>query len=147
MSTENLNPEVKEDKAVEDAFAWKDSAKENVVEPEALEPVVVDTVVFEDNSAVITADEPVETKPSIKNTDNGVIGTGNTEDKPKPKKSEPKDSSEKVALLSERNVFWEGVGRVNKGYNIVDAESAKKWLTRKFVRLATPEEIKQEFGK
>lgn len=149
MSTENLNPEVKDDKVVEDAFVWKDSAKENSIdsEPEVLEPVVVDRVIFEDKDAVITADEPVETKPSIQNIDNGVIGTGNTEVKSKPKKSESKDSSEKVALFSERNVYWEGVGRVNKGYNIVDAESGKKWLTRKFIRLATPEEIKQEFGK
>lgn len=149
MSTENLNSEPKDDKVIEDAAAWQDLAKENVVEsePEVLEPVIVDRTVSEDKEAVIVADEPVETKPSIQNIDNGIIGTGNTEVKPKPKKAETKDNSEKIALLSEKNVFWEGVGRVGKGYNIVDAEEGKKWLTRNFIRLATPEEIKQEFGK
>jgi hypothetical protein len=141
MSTENLNSEVENKDTVVDSVVWEDSAP--ALEPEILDRTVSDAT----EEAVITADKPVDTKPSIMNIDNGIIGTGNTEVKPKPKKTESKDSSEKVALFSERNVFWEGVGRVGKGYNIVDGKDAEKWLTRKFIRLATPEEIKQEFGK
>lgn len=82
--------------------------------------------------------------------ENGVIGTA-TEKKPAPKPSAPKkaEHEDKVALFSEKNVFWDGVGRVSKGYNFVSESEAKKWLKQNysFLRLATPEEIKQEFGK
>jgi hypothetical protein len=148
MSTENLNSEVETNNAIEDSIVWEDSTKEDVASSAAVEPLVLDNTVSDaKEEIVITADEATDTKPSIVSIDNGIIGTGNAEVKPKPKRSETKDNSEKVALFSERNVFWEGVGRVGKGYNIVDAKDAEKWLTRKFVRLATPEEIKQEFGK
>ena len=144
MTTEFSNENLDKDttNATADSLILNDPVQE------ALEPEIVDRVVSEaKDNAVITADEPVETKPSITSVENGVIGTGTTEVKPKPKKSEAKDNSEKVAIFSEKNVYWEGVGRVDKGYNIVTAEAGKKWLTRKFIRLATPEEIKQEFGK
>lgn len=59
-------------------------------------------------------------------------------------KAGPKKST--VAIFSERNVSWIGVGAISKGYNIVTAEAAKQWLTRKHVREATPEEVAAEFG-
>ena len=104
----------------------------------------VDSAKADDN--VIKADEPVETQPSITIATDGVIGTGTTEKKPKAKK-EPVVEGEKVALFSEKNIYWESVGRILKGYNIVDANVADKWLGRSYIRLATPEEVKQEFGK
>lgn len=51
-----------------------------------------------------------------------------------------------VAIFSERNVSWIGVGQISKGYNIVTQEAAKQWLTRNHVREATPEEVAAEFG-
>jgi hypothetical protein len=39
------------------------------------------------------------------------------------------------------------VGKVYRGYNIVTKEQADKWLTRDHIRLATPEEVAQEFGR
>jgi hypothetical protein len=51
-----------------------------------------------------------------------------------------------VAIYSTKNVNWEGVGKVVSGYNIVSKAQAEKWLTRKHIRLATPEEVAQEFG-
>ncbi len=49
---------------------------------------------------------------------------------------------ETVALFSERNVSWSGVGRLVAGYNIVSKADADKWLSGSLkVRLATPEEI------
>lgn len=53
----------------------------------------------------------------------------------------------KVAIYSSRNFSWAQVGKVYKGYNIVPKEKAPLWLTRKEVRLATPEEVAKEFNK
>ena len=64
--------------------------------------------------------------------------------KPEPKKAEPKKkemAAEKVAIYSARPIFWEGVGKVERGYNIVTKEQADKWVKKIHVRLATPEEI------
>lgn len=57
------------------------------------------------------------------------------------------DSSSKVAVWSEGNLHWIGVGHIKKGYNIVTKEASEKWLTRKSIRLATPEEVATYFGK
>jgi hypothetical protein len=54
---------------------------------------------------------------------------------------------EKVALYSTRNVYWDGIGEIKKGYNIVRKDRAEKWLTRDHVREATPEEVAKGFGK
>lgn len=51
-----------------------------------------------------------------------------------------------VALHSTKNVVWEGVGKIEKGYNIVTKAAAEKWLTRSHVREATPEELAREYG-
>ena len=45
------------------------------------------------------------------------------------------------------NINWNGVGQVQKGYNIVTKEASEKWLTHKAVRLATPEELASYYGK
>jgi hypothetical protein len=62
-----------------------------------------------------------------------------------PKVEKPKD--EKIALFSERNIFWNGVGEVVKGYNIVTKEVSEKWLTHSKVRIATPKEVAKHYGK
>ena len=51
-----------------------------------------------------------------------------------------------VAIYSDRNVSWVGVGKISKGYNIVAKEQAERWLTRNHVREATPEEVASKFG-
>jgi hypothetical protein len=56
-------------------------------------------------------------------------------------------SPQKVAVYSTRNVYLDSLGKINKGYNIISEELAEKWLERDHVRIATPEEIAQEFGK
>lgn len=58
--------------------------------------------------------------------------------------SQPK---EKVALYSIGNIHWNGVGSLEKGYNIVTKEESVKWLTRKNVREATPQEVAKHYGK
>ena len=80
----------------------------------------------------------------------GVIGAVKAK-KAAPKPAPPKTTGreDKVALFSEKNVMWQDHGRIQKGYNFIPESLAKKWLDREFpfLRLATPEEIKQEFGK
>ena len=58
-----------------------------------------------------------------------------------------KPVEDKVALFSERNIFWNGVGEVVKGYNIVTKEVSEKWLTHNKVRIATPQEVAKHYGK
>jgi hypothetical protein len=54
---------------------------------------------------------------------------------------------EKVAVYSNRNIHWNGVGALEKGYNIITKEASVKWLTHKSVRQATPEEVAKYYGK
>lgn len=66
----------------------------------------------------------------------------NQENKPKP----VKESGEKIAIHSSRNIYWAGVGEIKSGYNIVTREASEIWLTRKQIRLATPQEIAKHYG-
>lgn len=54
---------------------------------------------------------------------------------------------EKVAVFSERNLHWNGVGHLQRGYNIVTKEVSEKWLKHKAVRIAKPEEVAKHYGK
>lgn len=84
---------------------------------------------------------------SMGQTDSGVIGITD-----KPASAHHKETVKKqsknanVAIHSTKNVVWPGVGKVEKGYNIVSEDVAKNWLTRDHIREATPQEISQEFG-
>lgn len=60
---------------------------------------------------------------------------------------EPSKTNEKIAIHSTKNLHWERVGQLKLGYNIVTKEASEKWLTRKQVRLATPEELASYYGK
>ncbi len=57
----------------------------------------------------------------------------------------PMDRQEKVAVYSERNMYWEEVGRLAKGYSFITREEAEVWVRLKGVREATPEEIAAHF--
>jgi hypothetical protein len=82
---------------------------------------------------------------SVKSSREDVIGSASADINQKPADTaRPKKAT--VAIYSERNVNWVGVGKVSKGYNIVTPEQAKEWLTRNHVREATPEEVASEFG-
>lgn len=100
---------------------------------------------------VISAPEPSGTvgKPGIGIVGDGAMGSTTVPvAKPKPAAKKTVVSKEEtVAIHSSRNVTWQGVGKVYSGYNIVTKDQADKWLTRSHVRLATPQEVAQEFGK
>lgn len=85
---------------------------------------------------------------SVGPIETGAIGVTQTpKKKSTTKKAAPKkEHKPTVALHSTKNVVWEGVGKIDKGYNIVSAAHAKEWLTRSHVREATPEEVAREYG-
>lgn len=77
---------------------------------------------------------------------NGVIGVGTTPAIPKVRVKKEESKSKIVAIFSSKNINWQGVGSVIKGYNFVSEEASKSWLTRNAVRIASPEEIKANLG-
>lgn len=62
-------------------------------------------------------------------------------------KVKPQKKEKNSAVYSTRNIFWNGLGTVNIGYNIVTGEDAEKWATHKAVRIASPEEVARHYGK
>ncbi len=59
----------------------------------------------------------------------------------------PENNKDRVAIYSPKNIFWQGVGKITKGYNIVTQEKAELWVaTMKDIRIATPEEVAKEYG-
>jgi len=54
---------------------------------------------------------------------------------------------ETVALFSSSNLYWNEVGSLEIGYNIVSSENSERWLQHKAVRLASPEEVAKAYGK
>ena len=69
------------------------------------------------------------------------------EDDIEEKKAIAESQKEKIAVYSKGNIFWSGVGSLTKGYNIVTKEASVKWLTKKSVREATPQEVAKHYGK
>jgi hypothetical protein len=101
-----------------------------------------------EEQVVIKADEPVKRQPvsaSGANKDGVVVSRG--ADRPKKTTETIKVEVEKIALFSEKNLHWQGVGKITKGYNIVTEEAAKLWLQRRGIREATPEEVATYYGK
>ena len=82
---------------------------------------------------------------SMQGAEDGIIKSA-TADRPKKTTTSKKPPKETVAIYSDRNVSWVGVGKIVKGYNIVTPAQAKQWLTRNHVREATPEEVASQFG-
>lgn len=158
MTENTFNPEAIDgdnDGLVQEGTEFERTVEElevNPVEETVAEelPVVEEPVVEEvvPEPTVIVAPEPVETAPAITSVEDGVIGTGKVSKKkaaPAPKVVEA-DAGEKVAIFASRNIHWQGMGKIQKGYAIVSKEDAEKWVTLPSVRLATPEEIKTYLG-
>jgi len=114
---------------------------------------------IESNISVESADQTVITGPKKERrtptsngqvNEDGVITVRSAEKNYPPVKKEKevvevKDG--KVAVYSNKNLNWQGVGKLIPGYNILSREVADKWLTNKHVRSATPEEVATYYGK
>lgn len=135
-------PVVHEAPVVEEAPVFETPAEPEV---EAPAPVVEEPV-----SAITTPsyESHVDEVPALGPVGDGAIGATTAVRQPRPaKKKADAPVVEKVAIHSTKNVTWSEVGKVYRGYNIVEKSAADKWLTRSHVRLATPEEVAKEFGK
>lgn len=118
------------------AFASAMAAAETLVLEETAQPVV--------EAPAYQAPEEVQALGSVAD---GVIGASTAPKAPGKNKSlKAAKVKETVALYSTKNVSWSEVGKVYRGYNIVDKDAAEKWLTRSHIRTATPEEVAKEFG-
>jgi hypothetical protein len=164
MSEENTNEAIpatvqNEDVVTSESNDDLDAVLEDVEEPKTLTEKIAEELSVDATISVV--EEPINTnvissgsqkiaKPSdvagLTAVAGGVIGTGTVKRKPAAKQP-VKAEVEKVAVYSTKNVTWPGVGKVYKGYNIVTKEQAEKWSARDHIRIATPEEVAQEFGR
>ena len=63
------------------------------------------------------------------------------------KNSKDNDSPKKVAIYSSGNIYHPTLGRVEKGYSIVDPKIAESWMIiSNKIREATPEEVAMAYG-
>lgn len=123
--------------------------------PVVTEPVaepIEETSVVEEAPEVDAIEAPAYEAPeevqALGSVADGVIGaTTAPKESRKSSKKLPTEKKETVALYSTKNVTWSEVGKVYRGYNIVEKDAAEKWLTRSHIRVATPEEVAKEFGK
>lgn len=120
--------------------------------PESVNTEIVDLLVEQYKDAVSAQQEKlekVEEAQALAPLESGAIGVSKVAKTPKqekPKQSKKLEDVNKVAVHSTKNVTWNGVGKVYRGYNIVTAEQAEKWATRDHIRIATPQEVAREFG-
>lgn len=140
----SLNNPVNEEVAIaEDLVEKYDSVIENLNSKNltSAEETKEDNVI---STTILSKPEPAK-KPSVEVTNDGVISSpgANRKDKAAPKSAK---EVEKVALYSTKNVTWSGVGKVYRGYNIVDKNQAEQWLKRDHIRLVTPEEVAKELN-
>lgn len=153
LNVENLNDESKTDKVEkEEVVVDEVTTSKDVAEPVSVNDNTSATKEETKSENVIASGtgvaKPTE-KPALAPVEDGVIGSGKA---PVKKSAEPKASAstakkvEKVALFANRNVVWQGVGKIVKGYNLVDAAAAEKWLTLDGIRKVNPQEVKTALG-
>ncbi|NBR61235.1 MAG: hypothetical protein EBT86_06235 [Actinobacteria bacterium] len=127
--------------------------KENKsIETPIVDDVVVETVaepvveVVEDK--VIVAPAPTKEVPTLGFDKDGVMGSTTTKAEKVKKEEVVKVDMPvgKVALYSTRNLYADGYGKINVGYNIVPKKYSDFWLTQRGVRLATPTEVAEAFA-
>lgn len=101
------------------------------------------------DAIVVPKREKIDPRSSSKSNNDGVVISGPAEKNYPPVKAEKstKVPNEKIAVYSEKNLYWHGLGTLDKGYNIVIKEDAKKWLSHRSVREATPKEVATYYGK
>ena len=146
--TEELVDSTKEESKNEDHIAVVEAvAQENPI----IENVKVGEVFNDDNQKVISGPTKAKSSKSSnmqKNPENVLGSRAADRALAKPVVEEVVvTKKEKVALWSNKNIRWTGIGALQKGYNIVTEEASEKWLERQGIRKATPEEVATYFGK
>jgi len=117
-------------------------AQENNIQAsiaEVLEPV---SAITTNSFAQSTVDVP-----ALGAVANGVIGVTQVQRPSSNPTANKSANAEKVAVYSTKNISVPGLGKVYRGYNIVNKDAADQWVTNSYIRLATPDEVAKEFGK
>ena len=120
------------------------------VAEEAVVEAPVEEVAEVVEEKVIVAPEPTKEVPTLGLNENGVLGSTTTKaNKPKVEAVPAGESAvmaNKVAVYSTRNLYADGFGKINVGYNIIPNKYVDFWVKQKGVRLATPEEVAEAFA-
>jgi hypothetical protein len=118
------------------------------VEVETVVEDVVETLAEVVADDVIVTPEPKKDVPTLGFNEDGVMGSTTTNaGKAKVEKIEVVESTTtKVALFSTRNVYADGFGKINVGYNIVPKRFVDFWTAQRGIRLCTPEEVAEAFA-
>lgn len=127
-------------------------AKKAVPHPAIENVEIVDATVKNDDDQEVIVGPTKGKSPRTSNSfmnDENVLSSKAADSalKRKVNTEKPKDDSEKIALWSNKNIRWTGVGTLTKGYNIVTKEAADQWLAKEGIREATPEEVASYYGK
>lgn len=126
---ENTNIEFNKLDSVEEIVEAPSEVIEETVEAEVAAPVVKEPVIKQKIEKIEKADIPLAKES-------------------KPKKKEPEAETRKnVAVYSERNLYKYELGELPKGYSILPAAKADRWVaSTKKVRVATPEEVARYYN-
>lgn len=117
-----------------------------VVDKAVVETVAEPVAEVVEEKAIVTP-EPTRDVPTLGFNENGVMGSTTTKAvKPKEPVAEVVLPAAKVALFSTRNIYANGFGKINVGYNIVPKKYEEFWLAQRGVRLASPEEVSEAFA-
>lgn len=122
---------------------------ESVITNEQVEKAaeVVKPVEAKEEGTAIKLPKEEKTGPGLGKVADGVVGSTQVKASHKdPVKPVPVKEVETVAIESTRNVFWDGVGKVSVGINLVSKEDAEKWLTRNHIKLVEPKKVAKEFN-
>jgi len=94
------------------------------------------------------SDVKEKNKQALGSVGNGIFGTVTVSSDSISETKEKKEKAVKdlVAIYSPKNIYWSGVGKILKGYNIVERHNAEKWITKPGIRIADPEEVAKEYG-
>lgn len=161
MTENTFNPEATDgdgDGIIQEGTKWERSIDDALVNPvvdeaPAESAAVADVETSEaavsiEEPAVVKSPEPAEEEPALVPVEDGVIGAGKVKKKAAATKAKQPEAekTETVALFSSRNLVWQGIGKLVKGYNLVGKDAAEKWLTLDSVREVKPEEVKANLG-
>ena len=120
------------------------------VKEEATVEAVVESVAEVVEDKVIVTPEPTKDVPTLAFNEDGVMGSTTTKAaKSKTEAVAPvveAPATTKVALYSTRNLYADGFGKINVGYNIVPKKYVDFWVAQRGVRLATPDEVAEAFA-
>lgn len=86
------------------------------------------------------------TKKTVEKKDANIARKENTKPVEK-EKAKVEEKPTKIAVYSSGNIYHPSLGRIEKGYSVLDPEVANAWMNiSKKIRKATPEEVAMAYG-